>query len=93
MKRTTRIVGLTAGLLLYAVGTTLAAVETKTDTRQASATKPATSKPVKSAVIAVYNLRGELKDGPPTMAINLEMDGQQSLFRLLQRFRKIEKDD
>lgn len=93
MRRTTWVVGLMAGLGLFVLATTPAAADKKTDTSQADATKPATTKPAKPAVIAVYNLRGELKDGPTTLAISLDMEAPQSLFKLLQRFRKIEKDD
>ncbi len=86
MKRATWMVGVMAGLLLCGAGPASAA-EKKTETASAATSKPA------KAVIAVYNLRGQLRDGPPAVAVTFETDPQQSLFRLLERFRKIEKDD
>lgn len=93
MQRRKRVVGLLVGLALLAIVAAPAVADKKVDSTQADATKTATTKPAKPAIIAVYNLRGELKDGPPTLAVSLDMRTPQSLFKLLERFRKIEKDN
>jgi protease IV len=94
MKRTTWIIGTAVGLFVSAIGTAQGAPARKLDTAKGDATKSATTKPAaKASVVAVYNLRGLLRDGPPAFDFSLEMEPQQNLFRLLERFRKIEKDD
>lgn len=93
MQRRKRVVGLLVGLALLAIVAAPAVADKKVDSTQADATKTATTKPAKPAIIAVYNLRGELKDGPPTLAVSLDLRTPQSLFKLLERFRKIEKDN
>lgn len=93
MLRMTWIVTMAIGLFLGGIGQVRAAAEkeseTKADSAASSATKPSTKPPI----VAVYSLRGELRDGPPTFDFSMEMSPRQNLFRLLQRFRGIEKDD
>jgi len=94
MRKTTWIVTVTCGLFLLGgvLGQTVSAKAVESG--KASASKTASTKPAsKSPVVAVYGLRGAIEDGPAALQFGFEFEPQQTLFRLLQRFRKVEKDD
>jgi ClpP class serine protease len=94
MRKTTWIVASTCGLFLLAGIPGQSASAKAADSAKASASKTASTKPAaKSPIVAVYGLRGPIEDGPEGLQFGFELEPQQSLFRLLQRFRKVEKDD
>ncbi len=58
------------------------------------AAKATASKPAEAAAprIAVFRLSGEMREGPPQFDLGLEMEERNSLYQLLERFRKAAKD-
>jgi protease IV len=94
MRKTTWIVTVTCGLFLFASIPAQAASSKTGESGKASSSKTASTKPAsKAPVVAVYGLRGVIEDGPSALQFGFELEPQQSLFEMLQRFRKMEKDD